>query len=65
LEALSCDGRSQAVILDVTDLSAIDVTVAALEKPVTQLGMPGAATSTRAILLSKSRTNVQSTHGAA
>ena len=34
LEALSPDGRSQAVILDVTDLSAIDVTVAALEKKV-------------------------------
>ena len=34
LEALSPDGRSQAVILDVTDLSAIDVTVAALERKV-------------------------------
>jgi NAD(P)-dependent dehydrogenase (short-subunit alcohol dehydrogenase family) len=34
LEALSSDGRSQAVILDVTDFSAIDVTVSALEEKI-------------------------------
>lgn len=34
LEALSSDGRSQAVILDVTDFNAIDVTVPALEEKI-------------------------------
>jgi NAD(P)-dependent dehydrogenase (short-subunit alcohol dehydrogenase family) len=34
LEALSSDGRSQAVILDVTDFSAIGVTVPALEEQI-------------------------------
>jgi NAD(P)-dependent dehydrogenase (short-subunit alcohol dehydrogenase family) len=34
LEALSSDGHSQAVILDVTDFNAIDVTVRALEEKI-------------------------------